>query len=236
MRWKATSARRAWLDVAERFVGGMTERLVLELLEMVGQRLDQRELAIDDQIDQGIDEIVDAERPQPRARRLQAVAHRLEDVLLVLVEGDDVVLAEEDADLAQPDLVVFVERIVQHDEALALVEIELAARIGVEHVLERQRMQVEGHAEVAQHLRTRPARHVDPGAAGRAEMEAALVDLHAVQHLAIVLGVLDQGEVERLVGHGRAPGQRARRSPGLGMAMNDSVHHSLTVSQTSCIT
>ena len=84
-------------------------------------------------------------------------------------------------------LAVLVGRIVQHDEALALVEVELAPLVGVEHVLERQRMQVEGHAEVAQHVRAGPAGDVDPGVAGRAEMEAALVDLDAVQHLHVLL-------------------------------------------------
>ena len=167
--------------------------------------------------------------PKVRSRepcRLHPIAHRLEDVLLVVVEGDHVVLAEEDADLAEPDLALLVGRIVQHDEPLALVEVELAARVGVEHVLQRERMQVERHAEVAQHFRARPARHVDPGAARRAEMEAAFVDLDTVQDLALVVGVFDQGEVERLVGHGRAAGQRARRGPRLGVAVKDSVHHS----------
>jgi len=96
------------VDVAQRLLGRVAERLVLELLQVIGERFDQRELAIDYQVDQGIDEIVDAEGAQPGARRLQAIAHRLEDVLLVLVEGDDIVLAEEDADLAQLDLAVFV--------------------------------------------------------------------------------------------------------------------------------
>ena len=37
--------------------------------------------------------------------------------------------------------------------------------------------------------------------------------------LDVLLRVLDQGEVERLVRHGRAAGERARRGAGLGMAV-----------------
>ena len=161
--------------------------------------------------------------PKVRSRE-PAVCRRsrtgLKMSMLVIVEGDHVVLAEEDADLARMQLAVLVGRIVQHDEALALVEVELAPLVGVEDVLERQRMQVEGHAEVAQHVRAGTAGDVDPGVARRAEMEAALVDLHAVQHLHVLRRVLDQGEVERLVGHGRAPGERAGRGAWLGMAVD----------------
>ena len=151
--------------------------------------------------------------PNVRSRSpgLQPVAHRLEDVQLVIVKGDHVVLAEEDADLAWMKLAVLVDRIVQHDEALSLVEVELASLMGVEHVLKRQRMQIEGHAEVAQHVRAGPAGDVDPGVAGRAEMEAAFVDLLGMQHLHVFRRVLDQGEVERLVGTAPArQGCRAR--------------------------
>ncbi len=97
------------------------------------------------------------------------------------------------------------------------VDIELGALVAVEHVLERQRMKVEGRAEVAQHVRARPSRHVDPGVLGRAEMEAALVDLDAVQDLALLRRVFDQGEVERFVRHGRAAGQGTRRRSRLGV-------------------
>ena len=226
------------VDVAQRILGGIAQRLVLELLEVARQRLDQRELAVDHEIDQRIDEIVDAEGAQPGARGLQPVTHRLEDVELVVMEGDNVVLAEEDADLARVQLAFLVGRVVQHDEALALVEVELAPLMGVEHVLERQRMQIECHAEVAQHVRAGMAGDVDPGVAGRAEMEAAFVDLHAVQHLHVVRRVLDQGEVECLVGHGCAPGERAGRRAGLGMAMYEAVHVAKRRCrrQTSCMT
>ena len=68
------------MNSAQRGFLGMAERLVLQHFELVGQRLDQRELAIDHEIDQRIDEVVDAEGAQSRARHLQPVAHRLEDV------------------------------------------------------------------------------------------------------------------------------------------------------------
>src|SRR6185437_4811242 len=106
-------------------------------------------------------------------------------------------------------------------EALAVVDVELAALMAVEDVLERQRMQVEGHAEVAQHLRTGMARDVDPGLARRAKMEAALIDLDALQHLATVAGVFDQREVQRLVGDRRTAGQRTGRGAGRGMAAKE---------------
>src|SRR5205807_2150721 len=112
------------------------------------------------------------------------------------------------------------------DEALPLVEIKLAPLMGMEHVFQRQRMQVEGHAEVAQHIRTRPAGDIDPGVAGRAEVEAALIDLHAMYDLDVIRRVLDQGEVERLVGDRRASRERARRRAGLGMAVEEAVHES----------
>ena len=216
------------VDVVERVLRRMTKRFVLKFLEVGRQLLDQWELAVDNEIDQRIDQVVHSKRTQPRTCRLQPVAHRLEDVRLVIVERDHIVLAEEDADLPRMQLTVLVGGIAEHDEALPLVEVELAPLVGVEDVLERQGMQVEGHAEVAQHLRARPPRDVDPGVAGRAEMEAALVDLHALHHLDIVRRVLDQGEVERLVGDRRTAGQGARRGAGLGVAVKKAVHHSLS--------
>ena len=43
------------VDVAERLLGRVAQRLVLELLQVIGEAFDQGELAIDDQVDQGID-------------------------------------------------------------------------------------------------------------------------------------------------------------------------------------
>lgn len=93
-------------------------------------------------------------------------------------------------------------------------------------VFERQRMQVEGHAEIAQHFGAGPARHVDPGMARRAEVEATFVDLHPMHDLDIVLRIFDQGKVEGLVGDGGATGKRSGRSTGLGMPVDDTVHAS----------
>ena len=48
--------------------------------------------------------------------------------------------------------------------------------------------------------------------------------LYALHDLHLVARVLDQREVQRLVGHGRPAGQRARRRPRLGMAVENPVH------------
>jgi hypothetical protein len=78
------------MDVIERVLCRTFQRLP-RAVRGIRHRLDQRKLAVDHEIDQRIDEVVDAEDVQPRTCRLDTVADRLEDVDLVIVKRDDVV-------------------------------------------------------------------------------------------------------------------------------------------------
>ena len=144
--------------------------------------------------------------PNMRSREpaVHAIAHRLEDVQFVIVEGDHVNSRRKDADLARQELAVLVGRIVQHDEALPLVEVELAPLMGVKTSPSASGCRLKAMPR-SRNMSELGRPNVDPGPSRRPEMEAAFVDLDAMQHLHVVGRILDQGEVERLVGNGARP-------------------------------
>ena len=186
--------------------------------------LQQQELAIDDEIDQRIDEIVDAAHAQAGAGLLQPLAHRREDVVVVVVEADDVVAAEKNADLPRLQPSLDPARIVHDQECLIVERIELRALVAVEHVLQRQRMQIELLAQHFQHVGARPAGDVDPGPFRRRQMPATLVDRHLEGGLALLFVVLHQREMQRARLAVVAPGQRSRRRTRWRMAFRQTVH------------
>ena len=78
--------------------------------------------------------------------RLEVQAHVVQRAALAVADGDHEALAEEDHDLADLDELVAVDvaRGLEHDEQrVAAVDLELGALVGVDGVLDGQRVQLE---------------------------------------------------------------------------------------------
>ena len=86
--------------------------------------------------------------------RLEVQAHVVQRAALAVADGDHEARAEEDHHLADLDelLAVDVARGLEHDEErVAAVDLELGSLVGVDGVLDRQRMQLEVPADRLDH-------------------------------------------------------------------------------------
>src|SRR5690606_4925766 len=127
-------------------------------------------------------------------------------------EADHVVLACEDADLRDVELAV-VNGKAQDQEDLIVVDLELRALTLVQHVLERELVQAELRAELAERRRIRAAVDLNPRPTVALEVRLALLG----DELALgvrVARVVDEPDRQRAVRLGRALDERAGRRAG----------------------
>lgn len=140
----------------------LVQHLVLDAVDQFARRLDRREIAVDDGIDQRIGKIIGAARAQPvRHRGRDALVHRIERIALAFLESDDEIPAEEQRYL----LVAMRGDIVDHahdDEGMVLEEIHLGPLSSVDDVLERQRVEVEDTADLLDQRNVGKPRAVQP--------------------------------------------------------------------------
>ena len=120
------------------------EDLVLDLVDVLAQAGDRGRVVVDDPVDDRVQHragpVLAAARGSPRA-----AAHAAQLARLAVAHGDDVVVAEEDQDLAELDHLgrVHVAGRLEHDEDHLAEDLELGALVGVDRVLHGQRVQVE---------------------------------------------------------------------------------------------
>jgi hypothetical protein len=181
------------------------EDLVLDRFEIGLERVDDREVAIDDGVEQGVE---DECRPVPQQVRLAlgAGAHAEEALLRSVARREHEVRADEDVDLAHHQLVgrLQLDR-VQHGEERVVVFLDLRPLVAVPRVLDGQVVQ----AEFLLHLRELFGRRVlqrDPDEAARAlEVLADVVDRAVGELRAVLIGnAVDQ--------HGRLLGSAGARA------------------------
>ena len=167
--------------------------------------------------------------PEQVGVRLEVQAHVVQRAALAVADGDHEALAEEDHDLADLDelLAVDVARGLEHDEErVAAVDLELGALVGVDGVLDGQRVQLEVLAHRLDHARARVVQP-DPheavlagvGLAQRGlELDAAAQPLAALVEAAVDDGradlLLAQRRLGRRVHRRRRRCRRRRGAPG----------------------
>jgi hypothetical protein len=101
-------------------------------------------MSVHDLVEHGVEHGAGPEGQQVRVG-LQAPPHRLERAALAVPHRDDEVLADEQHDLADLDvggLVHVAQRLDDHEQRVA-VELELGALMGVDRVLDRERVQLQ---------------------------------------------------------------------------------------------
>ncbi len=77
------------VDVVDQARTGASERRALEHLERVGKLFEHVEVVVDDQVDDGVGEVVGAQGPGAPLAGREAIAQSAEHVARPLLEGDD---------------------------------------------------------------------------------------------------------------------------------------------------
>ena len=146
---------------------------MFHFLEPVAVVFEHGKAVIDDGIEQGVQEEARVVAQKLRARRVQAATHRVEHVAGLLLERQQRLVADEEADLLEVELAVDeLNHPGDHEQPGGLPAVEpdgpspyvlhLRALRDVEHVLERQRMELILLSEGLQHRHVGEAVHVDP--------------------------------------------------------------------------
>ena len=201
------------INIARRVARALLgEDLVLELLEVVLQRLHHREVLVDDEVHQRIKHEARplgeergrplAARPQPLVGRQRAVADRHQ----VVVPDEDVRLAE--LQLARR---VALHR-TQHDEQRLLVLLELRPLMRAVRVLDREVMQPERPLHLLQQLLARLVEPEPHELVRRRHHDPEVLDLHRCHPLAPAVSSAGDdagGDVRR----------RSRQGGGVGEAL-----------------
>ena len=139
--------RSAGLDARAR------EDLGLDLLDVDGDAVDDREVVVDDAVGDRVEDRARADA-QEIGVGLEVQAHVVQRAALAVADGDHEARAEEDHHLADLDelLAVDVARGLEHDEErVAAVDLELGPLVGVDGVLDGQRVQLEVPADRLDH-------------------------------------------------------------------------------------
>ncbi len=153
----------------QRSLGRAVQQLRLQFLQRFTHALQQREEMIGHRVEQRVGEMIRAAAADLLVAAKDAMAHRLEHVLIrLLLDRDEDILAEKHADLLRADLAGFVVDVhhLRHDEEMPGVIVDLWPLVGVEDVLHRQRMHMKmiGHAlehrHVAQPADVHPAHQI----------------------------------------------------------------------------
>ena len=151
------------LDAREYFGMRILDDDVRQLFELIGQTLRDRVVAVDHRVDQRVGEVVGSLVANRSDSRTDSLAHRVEEAERALLEAEQVVLADDEADLRRANR-VFVDHGRPSDHQLVvLVELGLRALRHVDRVLESDRMEIEGFADRTDRLFVSESLDVDPG-------------------------------------------------------------------------
>ena len=116
------------------------EQVLLSLEHLLFDRLNDRQIPIDDEIENGMEHIVDPVAEQ-RGRRFELMAQLGMCAARTVAHGNDVILADEDRGLAVGDLVVLQMRGACHHEQLVSKDVYLGQLMRFQRILDRQRME-----------------------------------------------------------------------------------------------
>ena len=141
-RWKRMSSRRtAKMRLTSSRSRKLSMALVLHRQHLLLELLDQRQIAVDDIVEDGVEQIIDAVHQQAR-RTFELFAQRGMRPGRAVADADDVAVADEDRGLAIIDMVLHHLRGAGDDEQLVAIDVDLGQLVGLERILDRQRMEI----------------------------------------------------------------------------------------------
>ena len=166
------------VDVVEELPAGLVDERVLDAVDLLAELLEDEEIVVDDRVDDGVGQVVGAEGPDAALAAPDPLADRAEAVPGRLLERDDVVRAEDQAELVGRDVPPV--RVAldhpQDDEDRVPQVLDLGA-LGRRHdVLEDERVDLEPGAELLDDGGVLDAVDVDPGHRRRLLEREALLD------------------------------------------------------------
>src|SRR5574337_2102062 len=116
------------------------ERPALGLQHVLLDRVDDRQVAVDDEVEDGVQHVIDAVF-QERGRSFEVMAKVRMGARRSVPDADDKSFADEDRGLAVGDLVVDEMSGPRNDKKLVPVHVDLGELMGGERVLDRERME-----------------------------------------------------------------------------------------------
>ena len=156
---------------------GVVDQLLLERFDPLAELLQDDKVMVDDGVEQGVGQVVGPQLADAAFVAADAVPDRVEHVARLLLEGDDEVAADDQAELVGVDLALG-PVVLQHpdDEVEHVAQVlQLGPLGGRQDVLQDQRVEAEMAADLLDDRRIVDAVDVDPGdRGGVAEGEALL--------------------------------------------------------------
>ena len=198
------------VDLVEVPVIGALEDGILELGGGVLDLLGLVEKAVDQRVQERVDEVAGVPLADVAFVVRDALLDGLEDLLVVLMEGDDPVLGGDDGDLLAARGVFFdadADRAGDGEELVAVL-FELRPGGGRQDVFLGQHRDVEEGADDVDDLRVGDAEDLDPDHPGLAGEAADGIQVGELLHLAVVLVVGEDPELGR---SGRFEGRGGRQ-------------------------
>ena len=193
---------------------GPRDYLLLQRLELLAVAFQEREVAVDQGVDQRIGQVVDATAAHRALGAPQAFPHGVEAVAWALLEGEHEVPAKQDRELLGNQSLGPI-RQPQYDEQVIVVALQLRALVGVHDVRDGERMQPVAFAEPADQLDVREPLHVDPdpGQPGRALLDVRKLRAMMLDQPAVIVGEQAHARRTGIRGRRQRAWRRARRWP-----------------------
>jgi hypothetical protein len=149
------------VDLADHPVGRPLHDLLFEPVDPLAVALEDREVGIDQGVDQRVGEVVDPLASHPAVGVAEAATHGIETLARTLAEGDHEGVAEHDRELLrdQPPPETWQ---TQHHEQVTLVDVDLGPLHDLDDVLKGQRMQAITLADLPDRVDVAQALDGDP--------------------------------------------------------------------------
>src|SRR5262245_16914006 len=120
---------------------------------------------VDYRVEQGISKVIRAAFADPTLLASDSRPDRLKNVTFwFLLQGDEEGFAQEHADLLAANLLIFFEiKHLRDDEKIVIILFHFWTLVGIEHVFQGQRVQIETLPEDTENAQVAQAIDVDPG-------------------------------------------------------------------------
>ena len=184
------------VQAADRANKWIVDQFVLDCVNLCPDRFQDRVIMIDDGVEKRVGQVVRSRLANSAFAAADARAHGLKDIEVgFLLDGNEKGLPEEHAHLFGAYIFVVLE--INHfgeEEEIVVILFDLWALVGIEHVFQGERVQVEALTQDAQDTEVAQAIDVNPGHELVIEMPEKLVTVYVRFFFKAVGPVLDQGD------------------------------------------
>ena len=199
------------VQLVQRPLMGSFRHLFLDVVQQLAHFLDEREVRVDDRVEQCVGEEVLLHATDHRGSGPDPFADRIEDLLRVFEDADHPARSHDDRHLFDHDPVLVVRLHELGDDQIALaVVLELRALAVVGEIGDRERVDAERVAQPVQHRAVAESLDVDPGDPGRHRDVAHLRFRRDRAFLGATFGIDERADPRRRGRGGQHEGARSR--------------------------